>query len=151
MIVQIQDANRRAAIAREILGKLPDWFGIPESTAEYVRGCENLPLWADFEGETCRGFIALRQTSDCAGEIYVMGVAPEFHRLGIGSGLFRALHAAAKDMGLAYLHVKTVRMGMYPEYDITNGFYRSLGFRELECIPDLWDAQNPCQLYIMNV
>ena len=27
--------------------------------------------------------------------------------------------------------------------------YLSLGFREFECIPDLWDAANPCQIYVM--
>lgn len=151
MIQRIESAQERSRIAREILDKLPEWFGIPESTAEYVAGCAELPVWADFDGENCRGFIAMRQTSGCAAEIYVMGVDPACHRMGVGRSLFEALRDEAQRLGLTYLHVKTVQMGRYDIYDRTNLFYRSLGFRELECLPELWDAANPCQLYIMTI
>jgi len=134
-------------IARSILAALPEWFGIPESLAQYVADCAELPFWADDE----RGFIAMRPTSEYAAEIFVMGVIPECHRMGLGRGLFEALREEAKRMGLEYLHVKTVQTGKYEVYDRTNRFYRSLGFRELECIPELWDAANPCQLYIMKI
>lgn len=151
VVRKIDDCTVRLWIAREILDTLPDWFGIPESTAQYVAGCAQYPMWADFENDCCRGFIAMRQTSDCAAEIFVMGVKPQFHRMGIGRELFCALRGEAMRMGLDYLHVKTVQMGRYEEYDKTNMFYRSLGFRELECLPELWDAANPCQLYIMTI
>jgi len=151
VIQRIDDCAARSLIAREILDTLPDWFGIPESTAEYVAGCARLPVWADAEGGALRGFIAMRPTSDYAAEIFVMGVKPEFHRLGVGRELFGALRDEAKCQGLEYLHVKTVQTGKYEIYDRTNRFYRSLGFRELECIPELWDAANPCQLYIMKI
>ena len=42
-----------------------------------------------------------------------------------------------------------MRLGRYPEYDDTNRFYQRLGFLEFECIPTLWDEQNPCQIYVM--
>lgn len=151
MIRRIDSPGERADTAREILGKLPEWFGIPESTAAYAAGCADLPLWADLQDGCRRGFIAMRPTSDCAAEIFVMGVAPEFHGMGIGRRLFAALREEAVRMGMNYLHVKTVQMGKYEIYDRTNLFYRSLGFRELECLPELWDAENPCQLYIMTI
>lgn len=151
MIRRIENPAERSRIAREILEKLPEWFGIPESTAEYVAACAQLPFWADYENECCRGFIAMKQTSDCAAELFVMGVDPEHHRKGVGRELFCALCEEARRMNLTYLHVKTVRMGQYEIYDRTNLFYRSLGFRELECLPELWDAANPCQLYIMTI
>ena len=138
-------------IAEMILLQLPEWFGIPESTAQYIRTCGEMPLWADFDGECCRGFIAMKQTSDCAAELHVMGVVPEFHGRGIGRRLFEAMRRGAGEMGLTYLHVKTVRMGVYENYDRTNRFYLAMGFRELECIPDLWDEANPCQIYIMTI
>jgi len=47
------------------------------------------------------------------------------------------------------LAVKTVKMGVYEDYDITNRFYQSCGFREFEVIPGLWDEANPCQIYVM--
>ena len=35
------------------------------------------------------------------------------------------------------------------DYDRTNRFYRSMGFREFEVIPELWGPENPCQIYVM--
>ena len=151
MIRRVDDSAERSRIAREVLDALPDWFGIPESTAQYVAGCASLPVWEDVEDDCCRGFIAMRPTSGCAAEIYVMGVKPQYHRMGIGRKLFDALREEAERTGLEYLHVKTVQTGKYEIYDRTNLFYRNLGFRELECLPELWDAENPCQLYIMRI
>ena len=47
-----------------------------------------------------------------------------------------------------YLQVKTVAEGSNKDYDRTNVFYRSLGFKKLEIFPQLWDPQNPCQILI---
>ena len=53
--------------------------------------------------------------------------------------------------GYSFIQVKTVRSGMYPDYDITNEFYKSLGFKELEVLEEYWDAANPCQIYVMGL
>ena len=57
----------------------------------------------------------------------------------------------ARERGYSFLQVKTVQMGRYPEYDATNRFYLSLGFKEFEVFPTLWDEWNPCQIYVMSV
>lgn len=49
------------------------------------------------------------------------------------------------------MQVKTVKMGVYEDYDKTNLFYQALGFNELEVFPLLWDEANPCQVYIMSI
>ena len=49
------------------------------------------------------------------------------------------------------IQVKTVKMGMYEDYDRTNQFYISLGFKEFEVLNSLWDENNPCQIYVMAV
>lgn len=36
MIFKIEDRDRKEKIAREILFELPEWFGLPESPAEYI-------------------------------------------------------------------------------------------------------------------
>lgn len=151
LIHLIENKEQKAALCREVLRGLPDWFGIPEAIEEYAEACRELPLWADLDGERPRGFLAYRQTGPSAGEVYVMGVARSCHRQGVGQSLFRALHAYAKEAGCRFLTVKTVEMGRYAAYDGTNLFYRSLGFTELECFPDLWGPANPCQVYIMLV
>lgn len=48
-----------------------------------------------------------------------MGVAPAYHRRGIGRALFQALRAYARDRGYAFLQVKTVEEGRYAAYDRT--------------------------------
>lgn len=51
----------------------------------------------------------------------------------------------------SFLQVKTVQMGKYEDYDKTNKFYISLGFKEFEIFPTLWDEANPCQIYVMSL
>ena len=151
MIQSISDCKHKQQIAASVLQALPAWFGIPESTATYVRESADMPFWADFADGVARGFIVLKETSPYAAEIYVMGVRPEYHRQGIGRALFQALYDYALNHGYAFLQVKTVQEGHYREYDLTNAFYKGVGFRELECFPTLWDEANPCQILIMNV
>lgn len=151
MVRLVEEKDQKERICREILGALPDWFGIPESREAYIRDSRAQPFWADLEDGAVRGFLALKETSPYTAELAVMGVLPAYHRQGIGRALFAAFHQYAREKGYAFLQVKTVQEGRYASYDQTNAFYRSLGFRELECFPTLWDRQNPCQIYIRNV
>ena len=78
-----------------------------------------------------------------------MGILNEYHRKGIGKKLFESAKSAAARSGYSFLQVKTVRMGLYDDYDDTNRFYLALGFKEFEVFPTLWDEPNPCQVYVM--
>lgn len=147
MVQMIEDPAEKARIAERILGALPDWFGIPESTRKYIEDSKNLPFWAHGED----GFIAMQPTSQHTAEIYVMGVLPDRHRRGVGRALVAALEAYAAENGYEFLQVKTVQKGHYAEYDQTCAFYEGVGFRELECFPTLWDEKNPCQIYIKAI
>ena len=69
----------------------------------------------------------------------VMGVFRECHRKGTGRKLFAAARDYAVRKEYEFIQVKTVRSGVYEDYDITNEFYMSLGFKELEVLPDYWD------------
>lgn len=51
--------------------------------------------------------------------------------MGIGSILYDAYEDMAKKLGYIYSQVKTVQMGHYKEYDITNHFYIAMGYKEL--------------------
>ena len=53
--------------------------------------------------------------------------------------------------GYEFMQVKTVKMGMYEDYDKTNEFYISCGFKEFELFPLYWDEANPCQIYVMSL
>ena len=151
MICLIDDKKQKEIIARDVLSNLPEWFGLPESTIEYINCSKDLPFWANFEENQATGFIVLKEISPYTVELYVMGVLKEFHRKKIGRDLFKACYDYAKEHGYLYMQVKTVKEGCYKEYDKTSAFYKSLGFKEFECFPTLWDQWNPCQIYIMSV
>lgn len=151
MVYQIEDSDLKEQIAAAILHQLPDWFGIPERTAEYVRGSRSKRFWADMGPDGALGFIVLKETSPATAEIYVMGVVPGHHRSGSGRALFDAFSAYAKGHGYSFIQVKTVRKGVWASYDKTNEFYVAMGFQELECFPDFWDKANPCQIYVKSI
>ena len=151
MVTLIEDEQEKVDICREVLSALPDWFGNGDSLKQYAENCRKLPLWAAKDPLGVQGFIAFRATAPRAGEVHVMGVCPKSHRKGLGRELFAALYDYAAREKYRFLTVKTVRMGEYESYDRTNLFYKSLGFLELECLPELWDEANPCQIYIMDV
>ena len=151
MITKIEDKEMKEHICMEILEALPEWFEIPESRVSYAKFCREIPLWVDMEGDIIKGFIAMKETSKYAVEVCVMGVKKKYHRLGIGQKLFEAFYLYAKEKRYEFIQVKTVRRGIYQDYDLTNAFYQKVGFKELECMEGLWDEANPCQVYIMCV
>lgn len=148
IIKEVVDKEEKEAISREVLNDLPEWFGMPESTEEYIKDSQDKPFLACFMNDEPAGFVVLNATSrDCA-EILVMGIKKKYHRMGIGAALNKAYEAMAKKQGYTYSQVKTVQMGHYKEYDITNKFYMAMGYKELECFPTLWNEWNPCQIYV---
>ncbi len=151
MIRFIEDPEEKKKISRKILEALPEWFEVEESREGYIRDSAILPLWAFFEGDEAQGFLCLKETGKETMELAVMGVLKECHRKGIGRRLFAAAKDYAAQKGYLFIQVKTVRYGVYPDYDRTNEFYLSLGFKELEVIDDLWDEANPCQIYVMSL
>ena len=148
-IREISAASEKQKITREILEALPDWFGIEKSREEYIRKSADLTFYAAYDGNQTIGFICLKETGKDTAEICVMGVLKEYHRKGVGKALLGKAKEAAERAGYSFLQVKTVQMGKYADYDTTNRFYLSLGFKEFEVFPTLWDEWNPCQVYVM--
>lgn len=148
IVKEIIDKKEKENIAREVLNDLPEWFGLPESTENYIQESQEKPFLASFYNDELVGFVVLGASShDCA-EIFVMGVKKKFHHHGAGRELNQAYENLAKSLGYTYTQVKTVQSGHYDDYDITNKFYKALGYKELEVFPELWDENNPCQIYV---
>lgn len=147
----VTDNPEKQRIVRFILESLPDWFGIPEAREEYIAESTDKIFFCAYDADEPTGFLYLKETGHSTVELYVMGILKEFHRKGIGRELFRNAKKAAAEKGYSFLQVKTVRMGKYEEYDRTNKFYLSLGFKEFEVFPTLWDERNPCQIYVMSL
>lgn len=145
----IDDYDDKQKIARQILEALPDWFGIEDARESYIKESADQLFFAAFDKNQAIGFLCLKETGKDTLEISVMGVLKDYHRHGIGKELFLNAKKLAIENGYSFLQVKTVQMGRYEIYDNTNRFYLSLGFKEFEVFPDLWDKWNPCQIYIM--
>ncbi len=162
-ICNIANPSARQRIVRTVLQKLPDWFGISAATEGYIKdSAEQICIAAielepsltqnpDTMVERPIGFLCLKETGKDTMEVAVMGVLKEYHRQGIGRSLFQKAKETAQQLGYSFLQVKTVKMGVYRDYDMTNKFYQSLGFQEFEVLPTLWNELNPCQIYVMSL
>ena len=151
IIKQITDPAEKETISRTLLEALRDWFEVDDTREGYICESRDWVYFAAFKEEQPIGFLCLKETGKQTVELAVMGVLKRFHRNGIGRQLFTEAAGYAREAGYRFIQVKTVREGMYPDYDATNRFYRSLGFCELEVFPDYWDRDNPCQIYVMNL
>ncbi len=149
MIKEINDKQEKKIISTSILESLPDWFGIQESTQEYISKSSNLPFFAAIHESKPFGFIAMKENTQYTAEIYVMGVLPDCHNQGIGTSLVNRGLKWAKEKGYEFLQVKTLDES-HPDihYAKTRKFYTSVGFKPLECIPELWGKENPCLIMI---
>ncbi|MBO4591082.1 MAG: GNAT family N-acetyltransferase [Eubacterium sp.] len=149
MIYEIKDSNEKKDIARTVLEALDEWFEVEESREGYIRDCADWTFLAAKDNDNVMGFLCLKETGNATVELAVMGVLKEYHRTGVGRQLVEKAKELAKAAGYEFMQVKTVKMGMYEDYDKTNLFYIGCGFKELEVFPLLWDEANPCQIYVM--
>jgi coenzyme F420-0:L-glutamate ligase / coenzyme F420-1:gamma-L-glutamate ligase len=148
-VVEIEDPAERSRIAEAVLCDLPEWFGIEESTAAYIRDAAGLPTFAV---EPDAGFACLKQHTPRAAELYVLGVRREQHRRGIGRALVSAAESWCRANGVRYLHVKTRGPSRPDEgYAATRAFYEAMGFVALEELHGLWDENNPALVLVKDV
>jgi len=152
-IVEIYESTLKSQICETILRSLPDWFGIEESTAEYINGVAVKPFFCVYDdANNAIGFVSLLMHNEYTAEIYVMGVAPEQHHQGYGRKLIEAAVTYCKNHHMTFLTVKTLAESHPdPGYANTRKFYISMGFKPLEIFPTLWDECNPCLFMCMSL
>jgi GNAT superfamily N-acetyltransferase len=135
-----------------LIAALPDWFGIPESNASYLRNLGKLPSWlAMCEGKVV-GAATLEEHFPGSFEIHFMAVHPSYHRQGIGRRLVEQLEAEARRRNGRWLHVKTLAPSHPdPFYARTRAFYFALGFTSLFESSAFWGLGNPCVILIKTL
>ena len=152
MIREITEKSMRMTITEQVLTNLPEWFGIPSATKEYIEESGKLPMWAAFHEERAVGFLSLLQHNEYSAELYVMGILKPYQHMGYGKALFESVMSWCRENHIEYLQVKTLDSSSSdPNYAKTRGFYRKMGFRPLECFKTLWDEWNPCLVMVMKV
>ena len=147
-IREITNELEKTDISRHILEALPEWFSIPESREEYIYGSQGKKFLAAFIEENPVGFLYLKETGKDTVELAVLGVLKEYHRNGLGRALFERAKKVIHENGYSFIQVKTLQAGKKESYDKTNQFYISLGFKEFEVFPTLWDENNPCLILV---
>ena len=90
MIQLVEAGQDRSQLVAKVLADLPEWFGLPDSTQEYIDQASNRVCFQAGEGW---GFVTLQETSPVCLEMHCMGVL-KAHQ---GQGLGRQLMAAAED------------------------------------------------------
>lgn len=143
-----EPALSQGRVCEPILRSLPQWFGIESALLQYVKDIEELPTLIACQNNRAVGFLTLKQHNQYSSEIYVMGVAPEMHRSGVGRGLIIAAEQLLEADGVEYLQVKTLGAS-HPDshYRLTRTFYTSMGFKPLEEFNQIWNSI-PCLLMV---
>ena len=146
-VVEVENPAERSRLCAHVLRDLPEWFGIEEATAAYIRDVAELPTF----GVGDDALLSLRLHTRRAAEVYVMGVRRERHGQGIGTALLDAAEEYLRARGVEYLQVKTLGPSHPDEgYSRTRAFYESRGFVPLEEIHGLWE-HNPCLLLVKKL
>jgi len=149
-ISEIHNWEKKSVYARMILESLPDWFGNKKSIEEYVKGVGDFPFWAALDGEgKCLGFFSARIHYGHTGDVYVCGVRPEYHHMGLGKALYGRVEQFFLGKGCKYAIVETLsEKANYEPYEKTRRFYESIGFEPLITLTEMWDESNPCLIMV---
>jgi len=152
IIKEIFDRTDKEDIARFVLRDLPEWFGIEESTAEYINDVHKYSFIVALIDNEPVGFYSLREENHDVLDMYVLGVLKKYHNQGVGSNLQEYAEKYAEERGYKYLMVLTLAEKVKnPEYLLTRKFYQKMGFIDLYQNDKIFDEYNPCQLMIKRV
>lgn len=129
-----------------ILALVPEWFGIPESNAEYVEKASTLTnVVARDDVGAVVGVCLLLHHNPQSVEIDLIAVPAAQHRRGIGRAILEHVERDLRADGVRLLHLKTFGPSVPNEpYERTRAFYEGLGFVALEERTDVWGPENPC-------
>ncbi|MCU4297378.1 GNAT family N-acetyltransferase [Brevibacterium permense] len=146
-------ARRDEPVPEEVerlLATVPEWFGRPESNAEYIADARTMETWTvrDAKGRVV-GVTLVAHHFPQSSEIHLAVVDREVHGGGIGSAMVEAVRADLRERGTRLLEVKTLGPSHSdPHYARTRCFYQKMGFLPVE-ETDLWGESTPCLIMIM--
>lgn len=152
-VAEIKDDEKKSLYTRDVLEKLPEWFGNKQALDDYVKKVRYLPFWAALDNaDNCLGFFAVKIHYQHTGEIVVCGVHPERHHNGAGTALYKATEGYFIQNNCKYVVVKTLSDIIdYEPYARTRKFYTSVGFENLVTLTEMWDEENPCLIMFKSL
>lgn len=149
---QVLDSSLKSEICEKILRQLPEWFGIEASTLEYINNVLDKEMVIIKSDEEIIGFLSLDTLEKSTSEIYVMGINPNYHRLGLGRKLINYAIKSCRLSDKKLLLVKTLSDSVdNKEYFISRSFYSSCGFVKVHEDLNIWGESNPCLIMALNI
>lgn len=145
-IIEIYNGDKKSFYTKEILERLPEWFGNKKALNKYIEEVKELPYYAAFNNEDkCIGFFSVKTHYQYTGDIFVCGVHPEYQHKGVGKALYHVVETYFIQRGCKYVIVKTLSDTVaFEPYAQTRKFYKSIGFEPLITLTEMWDEENPC-------
>ena len=151
-IKKIKKKAERSRICKEIIESLPNWFGLESANKEYIERSADTDFYAAYMLDKEVGFFSIISHFPQTSEIYVCGILPDFHRLGIGRKLLLTVEEDLRKNKKKFLTVKTLSSS-HPDkgYAKTREFYKACGFAPVEEFKELWGKENPCLFLIKKL
>lgn len=132
-----------------LLATVPEWFGQPESNAEYVEAARSKETWSvrDAQGRVV-GVTLIERHFPHVAELHLIVVDRAVHGCGVGTEMLRAIEDDAVRRRARLLEVKTLGAS-HPDvgYAATRHFYEKWGFLPLE-ETELWGEGTPCLIMV---
>ncbi len=152
MIKEITDVLLKQSICEEVLRDLPEWFGIEESTKQYIADVANYPFIAMYEDNDVVGFYSLREENKDTLDMFVLGTKKKYHGLGYGTKLQEYVFEYALKHNYKYCMVLTLSKAHKDKgYALTRDFYHKMGFVDVYESNKIWDESNPTQIMIKRI
>lgn len=147
LIKEIKDEKQKQTIASSILNDLPEWFGLDDSTKEYIENVKKHPMFAAFEDNQAVGFYSVRKENKDVLDMYVLGVLKKYKNKGVGTLLQNYVDNYALEEGYKYLMVLTLaKKANNKEYLQTRDFYLKMNYIDFYQDDNIFDVNNPCQI-----
>ena len=151
-IIEIDNNELKQKICEEVLKDLPEWFGIDEATAYYIKEVAKYPFIAVYIDNKAIGFYSLREENKDTLDMYVLGIKKKYHNQGIGTKLQDYVQEYAKKRNYKYLMVLTLSSSHKDlNYKLTRDFYHKYGFVDIFESDKIWDKSNPTQIMIKKI
>ena len=132
-----------------LLETVPEWFGQPDSNAEYIDDARTMETWTvRDDGGQVVGVTLVARHFEHSAEIHFTVVDRVVHGTGVGTAMIRSIEAKARQGGVKLLQVKTLGASHPdPHYARTRHFYENMGFLPLE-ETNVWGEATPCLIMV---
>jgi ribosomal-protein-alanine N-acetyltransferase len=140
----ISEAGAIASMSRLLVEHGLNWRWTPSRVRKSIRDRETMVLVANIDGKLS-GF-AIMKFRDADSHLFLLAVAPEMQRAGIGAALLAWLEKSCQTAGMRYIRVE-VRAGNQK----ARKFYDRSGFRFIGQVAGYYDRHEPAVVMVKTL